>query len=48
MEAERKPLERPEPNLKPVEPEMQNGLDEDKSGRAPDTDPPKDKRVEDL
>ncbi|HYD56032.1 MAG TPA: hypothetical protein VEB41_03905 [Burkholderiales bacterium] len=48
MEAERKPLEKPDPKLKPVEPEMQKGLDEDRSGRSPDSEPPKDKRVDDL
>ncbi len=48
MEAERKPLERPEPKLKPVEPEMQHGLDEEKSSRTPETEPPKEKRKDDL
>ena len=32
----------------PVEPEMQKGLRPDQSGRNPDTEPPKDKRVDDL
>jgi hypothetical protein len=48
MEPERKPLEKPEPNLKPIEPEMQKGLDEDKSSRTPGTEPPKEKRIDDL
>jgi hypothetical protein len=48
MQPERKPLEKPDPQLKPVEPEMQKGLDEEKSSRTPDTEPPKDKRVDDL
>ena len=48
MEPERKPLEKPEPNLKPIEPEMPKGLDEDKSSRTPDTEPPKEKRKDDL
>ena len=48
MEAERKPLEKPEPRLKPVEPEMEKGLDPEKSSRTPDTEPPKEKRKDDL
>ncbi len=48
MEPERKPLERPDPRLKPVEPEMQKGLDEDQHGRTPDTEPAKEKREDDL
>jgi hypothetical protein len=32
----------------PVEPEMNKGLPADKSGRNPDTEPPKDKRVDNL
>ncbi len=45
---ERKPLEKPEHPPKPIEPEMPKGLDIDKSGRTPDTEPPKEKRVDDL
>jgi hypothetical protein len=48
MEAERKPLEKPEPRRQPVEPEMPKGLDEEHSGRTPDTEPPKEKRKDDL
>lgn len=48
MEAERKPLEKPDPKRKPIEPEMPKGLDEDRSGREPDTERPKDKRKDDL
>lgn len=48
MEPERKPLEKPDPRLKPVEPEMEKGLDPDKSSRTPDTEPPKEKRKDDL
>jgi hypothetical protein len=48
MEAERKPLEKPDPNLKPVEPEMQKGLNEDQSGRTPGSEPPKEKRIDNL
>ena len=32
----------------PVEPEMEKGLKPDPSGRAPGTEPAKDKRVDDL
>ena len=32
MEPERKPLEKPEPNLKPVEPEMPKGFENDQPG----------------
>ncbi len=45
---ERKPQERPEHPPKPIEPEMPKGLDIDKAGRNPDTEPPKEKRVDDL
>ena len=48
MEMERKPSEKPEPNLKPVEPEMDKGVPADRSGRTPDTEPAKDKRTDDL
>ncbi|MGE5641133.1 MAG: hypothetical protein ACM30H_13665 [Clostridia bacterium] len=48
MEPDRKPLEKPEPTLKPIEPEMQKGLDQDEHGRTPDTEPAKEKRVDDL
>lgn len=47
MEPDRKPLEKPEPRLKPIEPEMQKGLEEE-HGRTPDSEPAKEKRVDDL
>ena len=38
----------PEGDDRPVEPEMQRGLKPDPSGRRPDNEPPKDKRVDNL
>ena len=43
MEPERKPLEKPEPNLKPVEPEMPKGVPVDQTDGASADDPAKDK-----
>ena len=40
--------EKPEPVEHPIEPEMQKGIDEDKSSRTPATEPAKDKRSDDL
>ncbi len=37
-----------EPRHLPVEPEMEKGVDQEKSGRTPGTEPPKEKRVDDL
>ena len=40
--------EKPEPEEQPVEPEMEKGPGEDESSRAPATEPPKEKRRDDL
>ena len=48
MEPEHKPLDKPEPDMKPIEPEMPKGLDGDKHSRTPDTEPAKEKREDDL
>ena len=42
------PPKEPETEKLPIEPEMQKGLDPSKSGRTPDSEPPKEKRVDDL
>jgi hypothetical protein len=38
----------PETEKLPVEPEMQKGLDQQQTGRNPETEPPKEKRRDDL
>ena len=43
-----KEIENREPRHLPVEPEMEKGLDQDQHGHAPGTEPPKEKRTEDL
>jgi hypothetical protein len=40
--------EKPEPEEQPVEPEMEKGPGEDESSRTPATEPPKEKRRDDL
>jgi hypothetical protein len=40
--------EKPEPEEHPIEPEMPKGIDEEKSSRQPATEPPKEKRRDDL
>ena len=40
--------EKPEPEERPIEPEMPKGIDEEKSGRQPATEPPKEKRRDEL
>jgi hypothetical protein len=40
--------EKPEPQERPIEPEMPRGQDVDKSSRTPATEPPKDKRTDNL
>ena len=42
------PPQEPETEKLPVEPEMQKGLDQSEQGRTPDSEPPKDKRSDDL
>ena len=42
------PAHDPESEKLPVEPEMQPGLDPDTHGRTPDSEPPKEKRSDDL
>lgn len=42
------PPKEPETEKLPVEPEMQKGLDQRELGRTPESEPPKDKRVDDL
>jgi hypothetical protein len=42
------PPQEPETEKLPVEPEMQKGLDPQQSGRTPETEPPKEKRRDDL
>lgn len=42
------PPQEPETEKLPVEPEMQNGLDRRESGRTPESEPPKEKPVDDL
>jgi hypothetical protein len=42
------PPQDPETEKLPVEPEMQKGLGERQSGRTPDSEPAKEKRVDDL
>ena len=42
------PPQDPETEKLPVEPEMQKGLDQQQSGRTPETEPPKEKRRDDL
>ncbi len=48
MEAEEKPPQKPLPPRKPIEPEMPKGVENDQSSRTPDTEPPKDKRIDDV
>lgn len=40
--------EKPQPQEHPIEPEMEKRPDEDESGSDPATEPPKDKRKDDL
>ncbi|HKO47607.1 MAG TPA: hypothetical protein VJV79_07785 [Polyangiaceae bacterium] len=40
--------EKPEPEEHPIEPEMPKGIDQEKSSRTPATEPPKEKRRDDL
>jgi len=40
--------EKLEPEEHPIEPEMPKGIDEDKSSRTPATEPPQEKRRDDL
>ena len=40
--------EKPEPEHRPIEPEMPKGMDEKDSGRTPATEPAKEKRSDDL
>ena len=40
--------ERPEPQEQPIEPEMEKHPGGDEHSRDPATEPPKDKRVDDL
>ena len=48
MKPKPKDVEKREPNHFPVEPEMEKRIDHDESGRTPGTEPPKEKRVDDL
>jgi hypothetical protein len=43
-----KEVEKREPSHLPVEPELEKGLEKDQSGRTPGTEPPKEKRTDDL
>jgi len=38
----------PKPEQKPVDPAPEQGQDNNRHGRTPDTEPPKEKRVDDL
>jgi hypothetical protein len=40
--------EKPEPEERPIEPEMPKGLDQEKSSRTPANEPAKEKRKDDL
>ena len=42
------PPKEPETEKLPVEPEMQKGLDQSEHGGAPESEPPKEKRSDDL
>ena len=42
------PPREPETEKLPVEPEMQKGLDQRDQGRTPESEPAKEKRVDDL
>ena len=49
MQPERKPSEKKiEPQTQPIEPEMPKGQGNQQSGRTPDTEPPKEKRIDNL
>jgi hypothetical protein len=40
--------EKPEPQERPIEPEMPKGLDDERAGRTPATEPAKEKRKDEL
>ena len=49
MQTERKPSEKKtEPQTQPIEPEMPKGQENDQSSRTPETEPPKEKRIDNL